>query len=113
MRFVKKFLIGLTVKRSRLGRCRSESEVEKRLAGTLRSAGFSVGRQVGNGNCRADLVVWGIPLELKFDPSKSELDRAVGQVLGYKRVWGDALLVVVGGFSGYRFPRGLSVVRCR
>ena len=46
---------------------------------------------------RADVVVHDIPIELKFAPSNTELDRLIGQVARYKKNWGDVIVVIVKG----------------
>lgn len=99
-----------------LRKCKSEADAERRLAEKLRKSGFDVEQQVHKDGQRADLVVHNIPIEIKFQPTGTELDRLVGQIARYKKNWGDVIVVVVkGSKEDYTrlevYARGTTVIK--
>lgn len=101
-----------------LGRCKSEAEAETKLAKHLRKKGLTVEQQVHKDGAIVDILVKNVPIEIKYRPSGVEMDRLVGQLSRYVRVWGNVIAVLVKSSRDDQrrietyAPRGVTVVRC-
>jgi len=65
---------------------------------------FKIDEEVGESN--ADLVINGkIPIEVKRDPTQSEYDRLLGQMIRHNKLYGSALAVITNISSNDRFVK--------